>query len=368
MTRIASALLAEFLSVLRRCAPVGETTRPPPLVAVRATGAGLTLVGTNGGVGLTARVEGRFEPAALACTADALQTVVAGASEWVGFEVSGSGSLLATRDLAGPTAGCQLTVIDPARVPDVPPPSHWQSIDPAFIQAMRDASRLAGRTSHYRHAYHRVLIDTPLGKVMATDGSSLHVHGGFALVGAAIAVPAVAAWAAKVWAAADEVAVGFTEVAVAVRRGVWTLHLPIDRSARMPKYGEVLVRLRAPVARFTLSNADADAWSGRLGAWVKSEGRDEPVVLTFADPPTLSRAGGTDSDRVFAAASSFAGLRSVRATTDPAPLRRALSLGFRTVTAVGAGHPLVALEGPRRFVWATLDEPVPLKVKGEVGR
>jgi hypothetical protein len=55
-------------------------------------------------------------------------------------------------------------------------------------------------------------------------------------------------------------------------------------------------------------------------------------------------------------------------TTAPAQLRLALALGFRTVTAVGVGHPLVALDGPRRFVWTTLDEPVRLKVKGEVGK
>jgi hypothetical protein len=231
---------------------------------------------------------------------------------------------------------------------------------------MRDAARVVGKAWAPRYAFHRVLLDAPLGKVVATDGSSLFLHSGFALVGAAVAVPAVATWAAKVWAA-DAIAVGFSDAAVAVRCGAWTLHLPIDRSARMPSYGELLVRLRTPAARFTLTDDDADAWSGRLGAWVKSEGRDEPVVLTFADPPLLSRAGGADSDRVVAAASSFAGLRSVRATTAPAQLLRALALGFRTVTASGVGHPLVALDGARRFVWATLDEPVRLKSKPQTG-
>ena len=340
MVRVDAAVVREFLAALGRSAPAGEGRPPPAVVVVRAAAGEATLAGVVGGVTLTRRVPTPDGPAAFALPSADLRAAVEGAT-----------GLVTLAPAAGGSAGASTTP------PADPPAAAWQPAGADFVPAMRDAVAIAGRRPDYRYAYHRVLVDGPAGKVVATDGAALFARGGFAWAAAEpVAVPSVGVWAAALWAAAGDPEVAFLPDAVRVRAGPWAVALPIDRSARFPRYGEVLARLRAPAARVTLADADAAAWAAALAARGRDGPADESVALALADPPALTPGPGPAA-RVAAPGSAFAGRRAVRVGTAARPLAQALALGFRTLTAVGAGHPLVALDGPRRFVWATLDPP-----------
>ena len=338
MVRVDAAVVREFLAALGRSAPAGEGRPPPAAVAVRAADGEATLAGRVAGVALTRRTPTPDGPAAFAVPAADLRAAAAGATGLVALAPAGGGSAGAS----------PLTPADP-------PPAAWQPAGAEFVRAMRDAAATAGRRADPRYAYHRVLVDGPAGKVVATDGGNLFARGGFAWAAAdPVAVPAVGVWAAAFWAEAGGPGVAFAPDAVHVRAGPWAVALPVDRAARFPRYGEILARLRAPAARVTLAEGDAAAWAAALAARGKGGPADDPVTVALADPPALTIGPNT---RAVAAGSAFAGRRAVRVGTAARPLARALALGFRTLTAVGTGHPLVALDGPRRFVWATLDPP-----------
>lgn len=337
MIRLDAAVVAEFLAALRRCAPVGEARPSAAVVRCRTTAAEAVLTGRAAGVVLRRHIAGPFTPAVVELTAAELAAAAGRAIEAVELRGTGSRS----------TAGLSLAE-----------PGIWQPAGATFVGAMRDAARTASRAAHRSHEVHRVLLDVPAGKVAATDRMTLFVHGGFAWAAPRpVLLPAVGVWAAPFWRTAAEAEIAFAGDAVAVRAGPWSVSLPVDQSGRFPRYRELLNRLRIPAARIVLAEADATVWMAGLTAWRKGPSADEPVTVSFADPPTLS--GGTGSACLTAAASCFAGRRTVRIASSAGCLARALTLGFRTLCAVGPGQPLVALDGPRRFVWAPLDEPSP---------
>lgn len=312
MSAPASSRVDEFASVLRRCSPVGEAAGAPPRIRVASANGVRTLVGWNGGVGLAHRVEGDDTP-----------------------------------------LPAEFATADPHDAPDLPAACRAQSVGPAFVRAMRDAAGVVRRTADYRYAYHRVLLDAPLGRVAATDGVALFAHGGLPVCGPAVMLPAVAAWASPVWRTADAVTVAVTPAHVVVTAGAWTMALPVDRAGRAPDYDALLARLRRPVARLDLSAPDAAAWADALGRGRPSRRAVVTATVAWAARPTLMLA---DAAPCVAAASSAVG-PPVRVACGADRLRQALALGFRTLTTVGPGHPLVALDGPRRFVWVAHDPP-----------
>ena len=79
------------------------------------------------------------------------------------------------------------------------------------------------------------------------------------------------------------------------------------------------------------------------------------MTVSFADPPSLALDPPADPPNHPASTSAFVGRRSVEISCAADRLLQALKLGFRTLTTVGLGHPVAALDGPRRFVWATRD-------------
>ena len=306
MTTLRAPDVGVFLSVLRRCVPVGETGETSPRVRMSMTDGLSTLVGWNAGVGLTCRLEpGNFTDA----------------------DVS--------------------ALSDPGSVPEFPTVPRVQDVDPAFVRAMRDAAGVVRRTADVRYAYHRVLVDARLGRVAATDGITLITHGDLDIHGPVVAVPAIAAWAAPIWRTYTAATVGITPDVVVVTAGAWAIALPVDRAVRSPDHDAVLARLRRPVARLDLTAVDATAWAERLTRARPARRTVVPATIAWTNPPSLAVA---DASPTVAGMSTAAG-PPVHVTCAADRVRQALTLGFRTLTTVGPGHPLVALDGSRRFVW-----------------
>jgi hypothetical protein len=324
---------------------------------VKSRGDGVLLIGRNGGVGLTHRIVGRFEPGDFALSADGLQAALPAAGTNVGFDVKHPEVVALVCEGESSSSG-PLPTVDRSRVPELEFSTRPRPVGPDFLRALRDASRLVRRTADHRYAFHRVLFDAPLGRVVATDGVALFVHGGWPMTGPAVAVATLPAWSSPVWES-HSLAVGVDAGRVVVRCGAWAVSLPVDRAARMPRYDELLARLRRPAGRLALSEADAAAWVRALSRCHASLRRSEPVTVVFADRPSLLLVPSSDPTPHPAPTSSFVGPRALRVGCDADRLLHALRLGFRTVAAAGIGHPLVALDGPRRFVWAAHDPTAP---------
>ena len=306
MTRSSMSPVDEFRAVLRRCTPVGETGKGSPRVRMASTDGRRTLVGWNAGVGLTCRLE------------------------------------------PGNSTDADVSALsDPGPVPEFLTVPCGQTVGQTFVRAMRDTAGVVRRTADVRYAYHRVLVDARLGRVAATDGIALFAHGGLDIHGPVVAVPAIAAWAAPIWRTDAAATVGITPDFVVVTAGAWAIALPVDRAARSPDYDAVLARLRRPVARLDLSSADAAAWAERLTRTRLARRTVVAATIAWTNPPSLAVA---DTSPAVAGMSTAAG-PPVRVTCAADRVRQALALGFRTLTTVGPGHPLVALDGPRRFVW-----------------
>ena len=259
---ISSTIVQQFLSMLRRCVPTGESTVATPLIRLKATNAKLTLLGMNADVSLSQTIDGAFTGCDFALVADRLAGCIPANKEDIVFEpkhpeaveLSSVGNtfepVLLTMSIA------HLCLSD-RQARDCKIMSYY------FVQAMRDATRLVRRNADHRYAYHRLLIDAPLGRIVATDGIVLFVHGGLPLKGPSCCCACGIYLVLTSLASRNDVGVSITTDRVTIEKGAWSVTLPVDRRARMPNYDELLIRLRRPIARFTLTEMDAKLWMHR---------------------------------------------------------------------------------------------------------
>lgn len=316
---------------------------------------GVTLFGVIGSVTLQRTIAGSGSVAEACLPVEALAAIVRVAKGPIKFQrVSDRLVRVTASDLSDMPKTWDLAAESTEAFADTSPPGRGVQVGRDFLAALRAASRVASRESHHRYGYHRVLLDGAIGRVVASDGSVLLLQGGFEWMPRRTAfAPALRVWDAKFWDGPD-LAVAWNRERIEVATGEWRVIWPADADVKFPNYDELLARLRSPVARIALDGADADRWLQFLDELVAVPETADEVTVTFADPPALAEVGGA-ARRVPATQSHFGGRRSVSVKTSIRTLRLALSFGFRSVGVVGRGHPLVALDGPRRFVWATLD-------------
>lgn len=177
---ISSTIVQQFLSMLRRCVPTGESTLAKPLIRLKATHSKLTLLGVNADVSLSQTINGSFSNCDFAMSADRLAGYIPAGEEEIVFELKHP-EAIELSSVGNTFEPVLLPTVDRTLVPERPPNARTQILGEDFVRAMRDASRMVRRNADHRYAYHRVLLDCPLGRIVATDGIGLFVHGGLAL-------------------------------------------------------------------------------------------------------------------------------------------------------------------------------------------
>ncbi len=233
------------------------------------------------------------------------------------------------------------------------PPDDWHPLPSGVLAALHECGRTAARDAG-RFALTRVQVRGTAGQVVATDGRTALVWGGFAFPFADdVLVPAVPAFGARELGGEREVRLGRTVTHVVVGAGPWQVFLPIDRTGRYPDVAGIVPRNAPTVAG--LDDTDAAELLARLPDLPGADADARPVTLAL-DGGVVVRArdetrGTAEQLRL---ARSPASGPAARVVVDRRVLARALALGCVTVR-VTPDKP-VAFEGAdRTLVTVALD-------------
>ncbi|OWK39988.1 hypothetical protein [Fimbriiglobus ruber] len=234
-----------------------------------------------------------------------------------------------------------------------PPPDDWHPVPPAFLTALHECGRTAGREAG-RFALTRVQVAGSAGRVAGTDGRTALIWDGFALpFDEDLLVPAVPVFGDQTLAAGPAVRVGRTADHLVVEVGPWRVFLTADATGRYPDVAGAVPK-HAPTV-VTLDSADAAAL---LAAWPRLPGAD-----VACHPVTLAVDGGVvvrGRDEATGAVETVRLARpavtgpTARIAVDRQVLARALALGCTTVR-VADGRPVVFAGGGRTVVTMALD-------------
>lgn len=211
------------------------------------------------------------------------------------------------------------------RLPD--PPDEWHPVPAAFLQAMHECGRTAARDAG-RFALTRVQVKGRTGQVVATDGRTALLRGGFSFPFAEdVLVPAVPVFGSRELAAERQARIGRTTTHLVVEAGPWRVYLLRDRNGRYPDVAGVVPR-QAPTT-VVLADRDADLLTEKLPGLPGGDADHRPVTLAVDRDGVIVRAGDATADAVKAVwlRRSTATGPGGRAAVDRRVVLRALALG-----------------------------------------
>jgi len=235
-------------------------------------------------------------------------------------------------------------------------PTTFAAMPPEFVVALHEAGRCAGRPTG-RYALDRVQLKGRTGDVVASDGASAYLHGGFAFSFAEdLLVPATA-----VFGAADlrgePVGLGRSTTHLAVRIGPWTVSLPLDDGGRFPDVAAVVPKA-APGKLLRIDDADAEELRAALPKLPGAGEEHRPVTLDTGNgrvPVVRARAAGSGDVVEVRLDRSTTPKGMAAVALDRAFLDRALRLGCRTFHVAAADKPVAARCGRLTLVAVPLD-------------
>lgn len=247
--------------------------------------------------------------------------------------------------------------VKPDSLPAFPTcPDKWTSIDPCFLDALREAS-LTTAKGHARASLSRILFRGIEGEKIATDGRHLLLQGGFRFpFKEEVLIPSIKLFARKSDWAEEEVSIDKSESHVFLKSGAWTLALQVDQSSRYPDVSKVLPREDCAKSHLIVDEKDA---AFLIDALPKLPGKDSdlsPITLDLQSLPMV-RARGSDKSTVTEielARSSITG-STMAVCMDRAYLLRALKLGFREIHLCDSSTPLWCKEEARMYLWMPVE-------------
>lgn len=223
------------------------------------------------------------------------------------------------------------------RPPD--PPDEWRPVPVGFLAALHECGRTAAKDAG-RFALTRVQVKGRAGQVVATDGRTALLRGGFTLpFSDDLLVPALPVFGARELAGERAVRFGRTATHLVAEAGPWRVSLLIDKTGRYPDVAGVVPR-HAPTA-LTIDDWDAVELLEKLPGLPGSDSDHRPVTLAV-DTGFVVRADdgkGASLREVRLRRSTSTG-PGVRVVIDRRPLARALTLGCRTAR-LSADKPVV---------------------------
>jgi hypothetical protein len=246
------------------------------------------------------------------------------------------------------------TPLDPDQVaplPDQPP--RLVPMPEGFPSALDEASRTAARKPA-RFALQRVQLRGRAGEVIATDGRLLLIQGGFRFPFAEdLLVPALPVFGAKELAGAEPIQLGRAGDRVVVRARVWTFDLALDQADRFPDVQGVLPRGKAPT-QLRVDHTDAAYLVDVLPGLPGADEQLSPITLDLGDGVAVRAVSDEQCLELLLGRSRVTG-PAMQLALDRKPFYRLLRLGFRTFAFHAADQPVVARDGSRLAMLATLD-------------
>ncbi|AMV28898.1 hypothetical protein VT84_31180 [Gemmata sp. SH-PL17] len=214
------------------------------------------------------------------------------------------------------------------RPPDAP--EAWHAVPIAFLAALHECGRPAAKDAG-RFSLTRVQLRGKAGQVVATDGRTALLRGGFSLPFTEdVLAPALPVFGTRELVGERAVRLGRTTTHLIVAAGSWRVFLPIDKTGRYPDVAGVVPR-NAPTT-VAIDDRDAAELIEKLSGLPGGEADHRPVALAV-DSGFVVRAGEEKSEKICEVRlrHSTANGPGVRAVIDRRVLGRALALGCRTV-------------------------------------
>jgi hypothetical protein len=200
----------------------------------------------------------------------------------------------------------------------------------------------------------RVQVGGKAGRVVATDGRTALVWGGFEFPFADdLLVPALPVFGTRELAAAGDARVGRTATHLVVAAGRWRVFVAVDRAGRYPDVSGIVPKDAPTVAG--IDEADAAALLDKLPGLPGADADHRPVTLALdGGVAVLARDENTGRvERVRLEGSPSAG-PPARVVVDRRVLARALALGCHTVR-VTPDRPVVFEGTDKTLITVALD-------------
>ena len=237
------------------------------------------------------------------------------------------------------------------RPPD--PPDEWHPASPELLQALHECGRTTAKDAG-RFALTRVQLKGKAGQLVATDGRTALVWGGFSFPFADdLLIPALPVFGCRELAAAGDVRLGRTATHLVVEAGRWRVFVAVDKAGRYPDVAGIVPKDAPTVAG--IDAADAAALLDRLPGLPGADADCRPVTLALdGGVAVLARDEATGHVvRVRLEGSPSAG-PPARVAVDRRVLARALGHGCHTVR-VTPDRPIVFEADRKTLVTVALD-------------
>jgi hypothetical protein len=241
-------------------------------------------------------------------------------------------------------------------LPELPnAPSHFEPVEPAFLQALAEAARTSAREG-VRFALSRIQLRGRRGQVVATDGRQLLVQGGFDFPWAEdVLIPALPLFASRDLPPDGPVAIGRTPSHVTLKMGPWLLHMEVDNGGRYPDAEAVIPKPNGKDSRLHFSEDDALFLVHALPRLPGDKEDHSPVTLDLGkDVVVRAREGSSPQVSEVVLSGSSEG-PPVRVAFNRRYLRRAVQMGFRDLLIRNPTTPLLCRDETRTYAFMPVE-------------
>jgi hypothetical protein len=234
-------------------------------------------------------------------------------------------------------------------------PQPFSENPPGTLKQLDDACQTCADES-IRFALTNLQLRGKQGQIVATDGRHAFLQSGFSFPWQGdLLVPRTRVFGSKELDATSPVRIGRAQNWAVFQVGPWTICLAIDTEGRFPQTDDLWPIADRAASRVELSDEDARFLLARIGCLPGDQEFNFPVTLDL-NGEVIVRGKSTDQPQptdLVLSGSIYSGPPR-RVNTSRLFVARALRLGFRQFSFFGDSSPLLAVDGPRQYLWMPL--------------
>jgi hypothetical protein len=234
-------------------------------------------------------------------------------------------------------------------------PRQFSQNPPGTLKQPDDACQTCAEES-IRFALVNVQLRGKQGQIVATDGRHAFRQSGFSFPWQGdLLVPRTRVFASKELDATSPVRIGYAQNCAVFQIAPWTIWLAIDTEGRFPQTDDLWPIAERATSRVELSDEDARFLAARIGCLPGDQEVNFPVTLDL-NGEVIVRGNSTDQPQPtdLVLSGSIYSVPPRRVNTSRLFVARALRLGFRQFLFFGDSPPLLAVDGPRQYLWMPL--------------
>ena len=234
-------------------------------------------------------------------------------------------------------------------------PEQFAENPPGTLKQLDDACQTCAEES-IRFALTNLQLRGKQGQIVATDGRHAFRQSGFAFPWQGdLLVPRTRVFSCKELDSTGPVRIGRAQNWAVFQVGPWTIWLAIDTEGRFPQTDDLWPIAERATSRVELTDEDARFLAARIGCLPGDQEVNFPVTLDL-NGEVIVRGKSTDQPQptdLVLSGSIYSGPPR-RVNTSRLFVARALRLGFRQFLFFGDSSPLLAVDGPRQYLWMPL--------------